>query len=1203
MPSAPVQPQVFAPASQVLPPARQFLLMLKIVLERSYQDRIDQLLSWSIDDKNVIAGVFRDAGRLFNFRLGESGLEYSPAQNARARGDEGDAKDQVRRDEKTMVFRIDRSDYEQIQQQYPTAFRYDIGNQRKARKCNGVTAYSCGGGCILNAKTCRIGQQAIATAIEMKALTQLGRQLKFKAGVAPGAPPTPAQKPLNQMTIRELRREARNRGIAGYSHINTKDVLLTTIKAWDAAPSEQRRIRKVLEKRQKQMQDDPLREIKKLLGLSRKFANNPNVIGSVLLGITALTYTNLKDRYTGNFHRSVDLARDRASGIPVEKVKKSSTAITFTVDGFDHSDDPEKGQKLKEALLKADPEFFDSQHMIAVPGPEFTMLDETPADITGRMREFVRTVKGTQRLLGNAVINGYNPQAIDLAARVMAYHQQYPDKQINLVGHSAGGMAIHEAGEIIKRMTPAGPTLAANLRVVTLGTPSFGFVGKVTNSRDGNTGRTVGISSTSDPMNLFPGVNKQLVNTVRGQSMEAYTGDERSLEVIKETLGAYDAQNANLNRPPKPEPVLPRKDPNNKADPRNAPGFSDLAKADPALATKRLVEWSEAEDKQKQREAKRSRREKAAAASVAIAARSAQAAPAKPPDIDGKTGESDDNPPPAAPATPAPPKPNPPGSGSGGSANGDPTGTAKPSKAKASTPKGSSTQSSSTAKTTASPVSVTATGVSSSPESAPAKPKRGRPSKVTATTATEGDRSTAVAQPAAKPVEAEGGRLVRKGKEKEKAAIPDPKTQPAKTKPQTTTTAAPAAPATPATTATGEVDHTAETGFTFRSAKAPYTNIDLRTQARETYGKGLEALSESQRRDLLKGTQDKLNAAIEKGYTLSWTDKEGKQIAVSRAEDIHPMDMIEDDGDVRLVKPKVAKGASVSSPSATPASTTPATTPATSTPPAEKKKRGRPPKAATPANTETATPETPKAGTSPANIPTLGSPEWQALEKRIQSETKDKTGLTSTQKAFAAARVLFAIKNGEVVELPPLRVEGKKAFETIAKMRETRQQAASTIARTGKQSTSLEAEYFVGTDATSTKGVETLVGAGLGTSDRRGYLTLNDEGKKQITALEASQKADKISLDLPGRGGKFTVTPNSLSVNTFLKGLGLQPSNLETNAAQLWESGVPDWVRSGKRGDALTGEALAEYVQRQSPAYQQAFYETAQRFHQSAKEA
>jgi hypothetical protein len=229
---------------------------------------------------------------------------------------------------------------------------------------------------------------------------------------------------------------------------------------------------------------------------------------------------------------------------------------------------------------------------------------------------------------------------------------------------------------------------------------------------------------------------------------------------------------------------------------------------------------------------------------------------------------------------------------------------------------------------------------------------------------------------------------------------------------------------------------------------------------------------------------------------------------------------------------------------------------------------------------------------------------WQQIETKIGTEATDKRGLTSTQKTFAAARVLYAIKNGEVTELPPLRSEGKEALEAIVKMRGVRRRINQTLsARGGKSSTPIDAEYFVGNEGAKTGGVNALVKAGWGTSKTRGYLTLNEVGKAHVEAYEASLQAEKITVDLPAKGGKFTVAPNSISVNAFLKGLGVQPSKLETRAAQLWDTNVPSWVRSGSRGDSLAGASLEAYVQQQSPAYQQAFYETAKRFRRTARGA
>lgn len=258
------QPSSLSPAAQ----KRNFLLLLKIVLERAYQDGIQQFYGVTVAE-GKITGRFRDGGNLFNFTLSNKNLAYSPAASKSKTLTE-DAL------ELPEVF-SDSDAYALLQAQYPGIFLVKTARtDARPPKCGGVTTYRCGGMCLTNKKVCRINQRAIATPKEFKTLLRLGggklssavsAETPFVVAAAEAAPPgdgtilpggeaatappptqpaKPKPKTLDEMSIRELRVEAQRRGVPGYSHTN-KETLKAMIQSWDKEPEDQRKIVKAIE--------------------------------------------------------------------------------------------------------------------------------------------------------------------------------------------------------------------------------------------------------------------------------------------------------------------------------------------------------------------------------------------------------------------------------------------------------------------------------------------------------------------------------------------------------------------------------------------------------------------------------------------------------------------------------------------------------------------------------------------------------------------------------------------------------------------------------------------------------------------------------------------------------------------------------------------------------------------------------------------
>jgi pimeloyl-ACP methyl ester carboxylesterase len=124
-----------------------------------------------------------------------------------------------------------------------------------------------------------------------------------------------------------------------------------------------------------------------------------------------------------------------------------------------------------------------------------------------------------------SLVQGRNPTAVKIAAQAYAHHQEYPEKPITLIGHSAGGIASHEAAEILQKM-------GVKVKVVALGSPYFGLTEP--------TEDTVTLASKKDPIIAATGnsvMKGMWFNDVEDHSINAYFTNPESNKFLKAHLG------------------------------------------------------------------------------------------------------------------------------------------------------------------------------------------------------------------------------------------------------------------------------------------------------------------------------------------------------------------------------------------------------------------------------------------------------------------------------------------------------------------------------------------------------------------------------------------------------------------------------------------------------------------------------------------
>lgn len=178
--------------------------------------------------------------------------------------------------------------------------------------------------------------------------------------------------------------------------------------------------------------------------------------GAMVLGVPTAAFLVMKSRYTKGIPASARLARRMARSMPVDNLSEQVTNVTFTIGGI--TPKAKEGRLIAQALRRKLP----GHHLIPYENKIFKVASE---GVQGRFSPFKELLQTSFRL-------GRNPDSVEVAARAYAYHMKYPQKPINLVGHSAGGMIGKESANILERLgVPKN-----KIKVVTTGTPDLGFL-------------------------------------------------------------------------------------------------------------------------------------------------------------------------------------------------------------------------------------------------------------------------------------------------------------------------------------------------------------------------------------------------------------------------------------------------------------------------------------------------------------------------------------------------------------------------------------------------------------------------------------------------------------------------------------------------------------------------------------------------------
>lgn len=282
-------------------------------------------------------------------------------------------------------------------------------------------------------------------------------------------------------------------------------------------------------------------------GSKNNHLKNIFVASALALGLPVATYMGLRAKYRAGIPKSAEIAKEKSKEIKVPDISDDQDNMTFTIGGFYAGLGGKTAQKKGQDYLtyKLSTEVLDPNHFVITHRNE--EFDDQEADeyatniwtkkkpeeitVDEQINMALRAFAGhTKKVLTPVLVKGRNPEAVKLASEVYAYKQKYPNKSVNLVGHSAGGMIAHEAAEILD-------ILGIKTKTVNLGTGYFGF----TKTPEGSESYTITDRSDAYLQTLAPGSKNPVFIGNPGfdpskHELKHYMRSEESKEALRKIL-------------------------------------------------------------------------------------------------------------------------------------------------------------------------------------------------------------------------------------------------------------------------------------------------------------------------------------------------------------------------------------------------------------------------------------------------------------------------------------------------------------------------------------------------------------------------------------------------------------------------------------------------------------------------------------------
>jgi tape measure domain-containing protein len=254
--------------------------------------------------------------------------------------------------------------------------------------------------------------------------------------------------------------------------------------------------------------NEALTAVGQLQDASGAIKNATTAVGRIANYPNEAIVSKYKEDVRSNTQRVLTEPRDpdthpAANNIPVDAKK-----VVFVSSGFTGT----KGRISNEIADKLEPMAPQGTHMVPFENKNF--------DVSGTLDE-----AGIARVVIDAIIapmkavkNGVNEEALRLAKQAYAVKQDRPDVEVGFVGHSAGGLIIREAQEILRGMEIFSQALS-------MGTPLLGAFQAVKPN-------TVSIMGEGDPLRRFTGQKEAIMPGVKGHFSPEYLDNSNEMQEV-----------------------------------------------------------------------------------------------------------------------------------------------------------------------------------------------------------------------------------------------------------------------------------------------------------------------------------------------------------------------------------------------------------------------------------------------------------------------------------------------------------------------------------------------------------------------------------------------------------------------------------------------------------------------------------------------
>ncbi len=227
------------------------------------------------------------------------------------------------------------------------------------------------------------------------------------------------------------------------------------------------------------------------------------VAGAVGLGMGHHQYKQVLANYHSSLDKRLPKIKQNSEAMNVE-LPAGKKNVMFVVGGLDGTTTSKSSHEIKAHMEKMYPD----SHVVPIDTNKFN----TKSSINAQEKPIVWAANNVLQMPGVALKpifkEGHNPVAEDIATQALAYHKKY-GVPIHAVGHSGGGVALHEAHLQLNKLGVSPKTIA-------VGSPHFGVISHLPKNEH------MTLYSKKDPLSVFPTLNGKQVNSVGGHALNQY---------------------------------------------------------------------------------------------------------------------------------------------------------------------------------------------------------------------------------------------------------------------------------------------------------------------------------------------------------------------------------------------------------------------------------------------------------------------------------------------------------------------------------------------------------------------------------------------------------------------------------------------------------------------------------------------------------